>query len=105
MNRQAQIDSFLLGAHRLAVSRLRAQPERMQEVQTQLSRWRTQSGVTRSDRYWDTWEQLLSSPIDVLESAICADTEEATVLRSVSPFSTLITQRERLTMLKQARQQ
>jgi hypothetical protein len=51
MNRQQQIDRFLSAAHRLAVERLRAQPARIEPVRAQLARSRSQSGVTRSDRY------------------------------------------------------
>lgn len=42
-------------------------------------------------------------PIDAFESAICADDEHATVLRSVSPLGVLITERERRDLLSEAR--
>lgn len=103
MNRQQQIDSFLAQAHRLALERLRAQPHRVMEVQAQLARWRGLSGPTRSDVYLDEWERLLKLPVEKLEAAVCADTDHATVLRSVSPVSVLITQAERAHLLAQAR--
>ena len=49
MNRQQQIDDFLLQAHRLAVARLRADPPRLAELVGTLSRWRMNAGATRSD--------------------------------------------------------
>lgn len=104
MNRQQQIDHFVLQAHHLAVQRLREQPGRVAQVQAQLARWRKQSGATRSDTYWDTWEGLLGKPIDTLAKEVCADTDRATALRSVSPMSVLITQAERAQLLGQARQ-
>ncbi len=104
MNRQLQIDHFVAQAHILAVQRLRDAPARVSEVLDQLARWRQQAGVTRSDRYWDQWEMLLNKPIDVLANAVCADTDQATALRSVSPMSVLITQAERAKLLTQARQ-
>ena len=103
MNRQQQIENFLAHAHRLAVDRLRAQPERIREVQAQLARWRGLSGATRSDVYLDEWERLLAQPVEKLAQAVCADTDHATVLRSVSPVSVLITQAERTQLLAQAR--
>jgi len=103
MNRQQQIDKFLLAAHRLAVSRLRAEPQRIEPVRAQLARWRAQSGPTRSDLYWDEWQRLLAVDIREMERVVCADDEHGAVLRSVSPLSTLITQAERAQLLREAR--
>ncbi|CAN5152526.1 hypothetical protein BH11PSE9_BH11PSE9_35380 [soil metagenome] len=103
MNRQQQIDCFLLAAHRLAVQRLRAEPSRIEPVRAQLARWRSQSGTTRSDAYWDEWQQLLQASVDELERVVCAEDDHGAVLRSVSPISTLITQAERSALLREAR--
>ena len=103
MNRQQQIDHFVANAHLLAVQRLREQPARADEVRAQLARWRVQSGATRSDAYWNEWETLLNSSIDVLAEAVCAETEHACLLRSVSPISVLVTQQERAHLLREAR--
>lgn len=103
MNRQQQIDYFVAQAHHLAVQRLREQPQRVGEVLAQLLHWRKLSGATRADVYWDEWQGLLTQPIDVLENAVCINTDHATVLRSVSPMSVLITQAERAQLLSQAR--
>ncbi len=103
MDRQRRIEVFLQAAHRLALTRLRAEPERIGEVQALLHRWREQSGRTRSDLYWDEWERLLVLPIDDFESLICADDEHATVLRSVSPIGVLISEAERRELLLEAR--
>jgi hypothetical protein len=104
MNRQQQINFFVAQAHQLAVQRLLEQPERVREVQAQLVRWRSQAGPTRSDAYWSEWEALLQGPVESLSLAVCADTDHATDLRSVSPMSVLITQAERAQLLLQARQ-
>jgi hypothetical protein len=103
MDRQRRTEVFLQAAHRLAVSRLRAEPGRLSEVRALLHRWREQSGRTRSDGDWDEWERLLELPIDEFESVICADDEHATVLRSVSPIGVLISQAERRELLREAR--
>lgn len=104
MNRQQQIDSFLVEAHRLAVARLRAEPDRLAEVSRTLARWRQQAGATRSDRYWDEWQALLEAGVDAIEAGACGSDDHAAALRSVSPVGTLITQRERGAMLRAARE-
>jgi hypothetical protein len=104
MNRQQEIDSFLASAHRLALSRLREQPHRLQEAAAMLSRWRNQAGPTRSDPYWNEWETLLENGVDAIEQSVCVDSDHAAALRSVSPLSVLITQAERSQLLRQARE-
>ena len=103
MNRQQQIDAFLLAAHRLMLARLREAPERIAQVRAQLARWRQASGPTRSDVYWDEWDRLLQAGPDALEHALCDGGEHAALLRSVSPMSPLLTQRERAALLREAR--
>lgn len=104
MNRQQQIERFVAQAHQLAMKRLREQPGRVVEVRAQLARWRQLAGPTRSDVYWNEWDSLLAGPLDALADAICTDSDHATVLRSVSPMSVLITQAERMQLLAAARQ-
>lgn len=104
MNRQQQIDEFLLKAHQLALLRLRAHPERLQEVQKLLARWRLQDGQTRSDRYWDEWSALLAGGVDAIERTVCGLDDHAVALRNVSPLSVLITQQERGALLREVRQ-
>lgn len=103
MNRQQQLDSFLFEAHKLALSHLRERPELLSDVSTQLARWRAMAGSTRSDGYWDEWGALLDAGADAIERAACGNDEHAAVLRSVSPMSVLISQRERAQLLRDAR--
>lgn len=105
MNRQTQIDAFLKDAHVLAMARLREQPQRRADVSKLLARWRDSHGVTRADPYRDEWERLLSGDLDALEGAVCGDTDHAAALRSMSPMSVLITQKERSALLRRARGQ
>ncbi len=104
MNRQQQLDEFLFQAHELALSRLRVQPERLQEVLAVLSRWREQSGPTRSDAYLDEWKRLASLGVNAMQAAVCVRTDRAAALRNVSPLSILMSQRERSELLRRARQ-
>jgi hypothetical protein len=103
MNRQLQINHFVAQAHQLALQRLRENPARMAEPKEQLARWRALSGSTRSEIYWNEWDDLLVGTVDELATAVCADTDHATVLRSVSPMSVLITQAERAQLIAQSR--
>ena len=103
MNRQLQINHFVAQAHQLAVQRLREHPERMAQAKAQLARWRALSGSTRSDIYWDEWDGLLAGSVDELAMAVCAETDHAMLLRSVSPMSVLITQAERAQLIEQSR--
>jgi hypothetical protein len=103
MDRQHRIELFLQAAHRLAMTRLREDPRRIEEVRSVLQRWRNQRGQTRSDPYFDEWERLLRLPLDEFERVICADDEHAVALRSTSPIAPLITPQEREQMLRDAR--
>jgi hypothetical protein len=105
MNRQQQIDAFLLDAHRIALCRLREAPERLGDASRTLRRWREQNGFTRSDHLRDEWEVLLQrGDIDALAQTVCADNEHAAELRNVSPLAALLTQAERKALLQKARQ-
>ncbi len=103
MNRQQQIDLFLLDAHRLAVQRLRQCPQRAEQARALLARWRERNGPTRSDPYRDEWARLLDAGPDAVEHVACAENDHGAALRSVSPLSVLITQRERMDLLQRAR--
>ena len=103
MNRQQQIEHFLLAAHRVAVARLRAEPSKAEAVKRQLARWRREAGLARSEAYLDEWEALLDSELEQLEQVVCATDEHGAVLRSVSPMSILLTQKERAELLRASR--
>ena len=103
MNLQRQIERFSLAAHRSALERLHARPERIEPVRAQLARWRLQTGATHCDPYWDEWQRLLFCDIAEIERVVCADNDHGAVLRSVSPMSTLISKTERLQLLTEAR--
>lgn len=102
MNRQTQIDAFLLAAHRLALQRLREDPARLDVAADTLARWRARAGASRSDAYWDEWQSLIEAGMPGLE-AVCADNDHAAALRNVSPLGGLLTQRERGELLRAAR--
>jgi hypothetical protein len=103
MNRQQQIELFLRLAHRTALRRLRAQPDRRQEALERLRRFASRPGAEHSAPYYRRWEDLLRGDIGDLEAMIESSDEQATVLRSMSPLGFLLTQHERAQLLAQAR--
>lgn len=103
MDRQRRLELFSLEAHRLAITRLRADPARVQGIIGTLHRWRRQNGPSRSDPYFDQWESLLLEGIDAVEASICVDTDAAATLRSCSPMGSLITPAERQDLLVESR--
>jgi hypothetical protein len=105
MNRQQQIDTFLLEAHQLALSRLREHPERLADVFALLERWHDLRGPGRSDVYMDEWKRLAAQGVDAIEREVCGAGDRAAALRNTSPLSILITQQERSAMLRRARQE
>ena len=106
MNAQQHIEAFTLEAHRLAVQRLREQPQRCSEAIEVLRRWRAAAECpARSGLYWSEWERLLAQGPDAVEAAVCAMTDHAATLRSVSPLGRLLTVEERHRLHRAARVQ
>ncbi len=103
MNRQAQIDRFLLLAHEAVSARMLEQPAIVIKLRTHLARSRAASRSNRSDSLWDEWEQWLAMPVTQLAQLMCERSDRADELRSVSPISIVINQIERAAWLKQAR--
>ncbi len=103
MDRHQQIDVFSLAAHRLAVTRLREQPARVDEALGVLNRWRVQAGgASHRDPYWGEWESLLRAGIDILQPAVCGTSDHAATLRSFSPLGRFISATERNGLLRRA---
>jgi hypothetical protein len=103
MNRQQQIDAFLLAAHELAGQRLKQEPVRIAQATQLLATWRSKAGANRSDALWDEWQSLLAKPVEQLIAAMTARGDHADHLRSVSPMGVLITQAERAKLLQSSR--
>jgi hypothetical protein len=104
MDPHAQIDKFSLAAHRLAIRRLREQPQRLDEALGVLARWRKiAGGPSHSDPYWNEWERVLREGIPAVERLALDSSSHGQTLRSVSPLGRFLTAQERLTLLREAR--
>lgn len=97
-----QIERFTLAFHRVAVARLRQQPDLTQLALRVLSRWEASGATSAGQSYRDTWRRLLSGDIDALERAVCVDAEQAATLRSVSPLGFVLAEAERLRIRREA---
>lgn len=53
-----------------------------------------------SARYLDKWQQLIAQGPDVLATVVLAETDEGQVLRSVSPLGGILTEGDRLRIIK-----
>ena len=103
MDRHARIDVFSLAAHRLAMTRLREDPARVEEAIEVLRRWRRQAGgPSHCDSYWNEWERLLRAGVNALEQAVCVATDHGATLRSVSPLGRFISVAERNRLLRES---
>ena len=56
--------------------------------------------VPYSKNYLDRWDALLPGPLEDVLEALGADTDEATALRHVSPFTGLLSDTERRKTLR-----
>ena len=101
MNRQQQIERFTLAFHREAIRRLRDAPQLRLHALGVLDRWEAQ-GASAHGRYRDRWRDLLSGDVEQLEHAVCATTDEAATLRSVSPLGFVLDDTQRLALRRKA---
>lgn len=103
MRNQQDIDRFTLAFHERAVTRLREDSELLCKARDTLDRWRAQRGTTASDPYFDKWRALLDQGPDAVERSVCAETDEAATLRSMSPLGFVLSPEERHALHRFAR--
>jgi hypothetical protein len=101
MPSQQDIDRFTLAFHRRAVARLRKDKGLLEKARATLGRWRAQRGTTASDPYFEQWRKLLDEGPDAIELQVCADSDSAAALRSVSPLGFVLSATERAALRRQ----
>lgn len=102
MPSQQAIDRFTLAFHRRAVERLRAQAALRTQALQVLDRWEAQGASVSGRAYRDQWRRLLTGEPEVLEREICAATDRAATLRSMSPLGFVLSPEERLALRREA---
>ncbi len=95
MPSQQWIEQFTLDFRRVALQRMRVQPELISIAENTLTRWEAQGASKRSQAHRDAWRQLLRSGVAAIEAAVCNESERAALLRSVSPLGFILSESER----------
>jgi hypothetical protein len=97
-----QLNAFTKAFHRVAISRLAAEPELVNRALLTLDRWHAQRGPSASDLYLREWRALLEGDLAALQARVCADDDAAETLRNVSPLGFVLTPTERQTLRVQS---
>ena len=102
MRTHQEIDRRSLALHRLVAERVMRDPALFEKARLTLSKWR-QTVCVASQPYLEEWERLMNQGVDACLSVAVEDSERAAVLRQSSPFSGVLTNRERFAFLRQWR--
>jgi hypothetical protein len=99
MNRSADaLDRRSLDLHRLIARHLDERPELLRTALKTLRRWR--AGDPRGCAGWDEWESLIRQGLRPTTAAMLDPTERGQYLRSCTPFTRVLTPRERWDFLR-----
>jgi transcriptional regulator with XRE-family HTH domain len=89
-----------LELHKLVAKKLRADPQNViQRAKARIDVMRSRDPEGRSASYINTWDRLLSGPIDDLEAAMTSTDQASRDLRQSSPFGGTLSDEERLDVL------
>ena len=102
MKTHQEIDQRSLALHRLVAERVRSDPALFEKARKTLARWR-ESVCTASQPYLAEWEGLMNQGVEACLSLAVEDSQRAAALRQSSPFSGVLSNRERFAFLKQWR--
>lgn len=93
-----RIDAGNLAYHRAIADHLRTHPEAIQRALSNMDRWERARG---RQAFFDTWRRLLTTlSIEELADAITADTEYGRELRQTTPFTGILSENDRLRILR-----
>ena len=96
------IDQRSLALHRMVAERVMDDPALFEKVRATLMRWR-ETVCSASQPYLEEWERLMNQGVEACLSVAVEDSQRAATLRQSSPFSGVLTNRERFSFLKQWR--
>lgn len=102
MKTHREIDRRSLALHRLVAERVRSDPALFEKAIKTLARWR-ESVCIASQPYLEEWERLMHQGVEACLSVAVEDSQRAAALRQSSPFSGVLSNRERFAFLKQWR--
>ena len=102
MSGHSHIDRWSLLMHGVIAERIeRGDPEPVRIARANLDRWRSANGSL--DRAQAEWSELLMLPSDRLGALLRQDGDDATRLRSNSPFAGVLDTTTRLELFHEAR--
>jgi hypothetical protein len=99
-HRTAELRSIEL--HRLVAERLREEPELLERARTRVADWIVDGGPVPAYAA-KRWRALLNRPLPVILAALTEDSEEMRTLRSSSPFAGVLSQDERVGVIRSVR--
>lgn len=94
-----ELDERSLCLHQLIASKVRAQPELLEQAQTTLRHWRS-TASPRTFSYLDEWQRWLDMDVDTCLRLALDTSEQATAMRQSSPLTCLLSNAERFAFLK-----
>jgi hypothetical protein len=88
------LDARSLAMHCRIVQKIARDPDLLNKARENLERWRTKSEGP-PPQYLVEWQEILDQPWPVIAEIMTSMSEEATRLRSSSPFAGVLSQEER----------
>ena len=102
MKTHQEIDERSLAMHRLVAARIEQDPAMFVKAKATLARWR--NCVSTSSQPWlDEWERLMDRGVEACLAEALEDSQKAAALRKSSPFSGVLSNRERFAFLREWR--
>jgi hypothetical protein len=93
-----EIDARSLAMHRAIAEKIRREPALLEKVRATITRWRPTTTPGELP-YLEEWERLLNEGMEPLLEVAVEDSERGQVMRSCSPFTGILTEKERLAFL------
>jgi len=93
------IDERSLAFDRLTARKLAADPSLVEKARDNVNRW-LKTSSPRNRKVLLEWQEILSRPIDQIIGVLLDESEEGKRLRQSSPFAGVLSQEERMAILK-----
>jgi hypothetical protein len=99
MRTHQEIDERSLALHRLVAERITHDPALLEKVRETVARWRGTVCIA-SQPYLEEWECLIDQGVEACLAVAVEDSQRGAALRQSSPFSGVLTNRERFAFLR-----
>ena len=100
MKHHQDIDQRSLDLHRLVVKKIQSQPVLFERIPQTLAHWR-EVVAEQSQPYVLAWQQLAEQGMDACLAAAVDETEWGHAMRQCSPFTGILSHKERFTFLRE----